>query len=81
MQWFKVVFAGLLIVFGVNLTKAQVKVQNTGKLSGVLVNRKTQQNATGLLVTITPGNEKMISDSNGSFRFTNLLPGAYSIKV
>ena len=81
MQWFKVVFAGLLIVFGVNLSKAQVKVQNTGKLSGVLVNRKTQQNATGLLVTITPGNEKMISDSNGSFRFTNLLPGAYSIKV
>ncbi|MFM6995187.1 MAG: TonB-dependent receptor domain-containing protein [Sediminibacterium sp.] len=81
MQWFKVVFAGLLIIFGVNLTKAQVKVQNTGKLSGVLVNRKTQQNATGQLVTITPGNEKMISDSNGSFRFTNLLPGAYSIKV
>lgn len=81
MQWFKVVFAGLLIVFGVNLTNAQVKVQNTGKLSGVLVNRKTQQNATGLLVAITPGNEKMISDSNGSFRFTNLLPGAYSIKV
>jgi len=81
MYWFKVFFAGLLVVFSVNLAKAQIKVQNTGKLSGVLVNRKTQQNAPGLLVAITPGREKMIADSNGGFRFTSLLPGAYTIKI
>ncbi len=81
MQWFKVVFVGLLLVFSANLAVAQGSVQNTGKLSGVLVNRKTQQNLGGLLVSLTPGSEKMISDSNGVFRFTRLLPGTYAIKV
>ena len=81
MQWFKVVFVGLLLVFSANLAVAQGAVQNTGKLSGVLVNRKTQQNVTGLLVSLTPTGEKMISDSNGAFRFTSLLPGTYAIKI
>lgn len=75
------VLVGLSLLLSLNFVQAQVKVQNTGKLSGVLVNRKTQQNAPGLLVTVTPGNEKLISDSNGAFRFTSLLPGAYAIKI
>jgi outer membrane receptor protein involved in Fe transport len=75
------VLTGLSLIMSLNFVQAQVKVQNTGKLSGVLVNRKTQQNAPGLLITVTPGNEKLISDSNGAFRFTSLLPGAYAIKV
>jgi hypothetical protein len=81
MQWFKMVFAGLLVVFSIHLAKAQGTVQNTGKLSGILVNRKTQQNVPGLLVSLTPGAQKMISDSNGAFRFTSLLPGTYAIKI
>jgi len=81
MQWFKVFFAGLLVVFSIHLAKAQATVQNTGKLSGVLVNRKTQQNVAGLLVALSPSGEKMISDSNGAFRFTRLLPGAYAIEI
>ena len=81
MQWFKVVFVGLLLVFTTDLAVAQGTVQNTGKLSGVLVNRKTQQNVGGLLVSLTPSGEKMISDSNGAFRFTSLLPGTYAIKI
>ena len=63
MQWFKVVFVGLLLVFTTDLAVAQGTVQNTGKLSGVLVNRKTQQNVGGLLVSLTPSGEKMISDT------------------
>ena len=81
MQWFKGVFVGLLLVFTTDLAVAQGTVQNTGKLSGVLVNRKTQQNVSGLLVSLTPSGEKMISDSNGAFRFTSLLPGTYAIKI
>ena len=81
MNRLKIVFAGLLVVFSIQLAKAQGTLPNTGKLSGVLVNRKTQQNAGGLLVSLTPGGEKMISDSNGAFRFTRLLPGAYAIKI
>jgi len=81
MQWFKGIFVGLLLVSTTDLAVAQVTVQNTGKLSGVLVNRKTQQNVSGLLVSLTPSGEKMISDSNGAFRFTSLLPGTYAIKI
>jgi outer membrane receptor for ferrienterochelin and colicin len=81
MQWFKVVFVGLFLVFSTDLAVAQGTVQNTGKLSGFLVNRKTQQNVGGLLVSLMPSGEKMISDSNGAFRFTRLLPGTYAIKV
>ena len=81
MHWVKAFFAGVLVVSGVQFAKAQVIVQPTGKLSGVLVNRKTQENVTGLLVSLSPGGEKMISDSNGAFRFTGLLPGAYAIKI
>ena len=81
MRWSKVVLVGLAVILSLNVAVAQEKVQNTGKLSGVLVNRKTQQNAAGLLVTLAPTGEKTISDSNGAFRFTSLLPGAYSIKI
>ena len=81
MNWLRASLIVLTVVFCVNQTYAQVKSQNTGKLSGVLVNRKTQQNLGGISVALAPGNEKSITDSNGAFRFTSLLPGAYSIKI
>ena len=81
MRFYKVVLVGLAVILSLNVVVAQDKVQNTGKLSGVLVNRKTQQNLGGLTVALAPSGAKMISDSVGGFRFTSLLPGAYSIKV
>jgi len=81
MRLSKVVLVGLAVILSLNVVVAQDKVQNTGKLSGVLVNRKTQQNLSGLTVTLAPSGAKLISDSTGGFRFTSLLPGAYSIKI
>lgn len=81
MRFSKVVLVGLAIILSLNVVVAQDKVQNTGKLSGVLVNRKTQQNLSGLTVALAPSGAKLISDSTGGFRFTSLLPGAYSIKI
>ncbi len=81
MRLSKVVLVGLAIILSLNVVVAQDKVQNTGKLSGVLVNRKTQQNLSGLTVALAPSGAKLISDSTGGFRFTSLLPGAYSIKI
>lgn len=81
MRLSKVVLVGLAIILSLNVVIAQDKVQNTGKLSGVLVNRKTQQNLSGLTVALAPSGAKLISDSTGGFRFTSLLPGAYSIKI
>ncbi len=81
MRLSKVVLVGLAVILSLNVAIAQDKVQNTGKLSGVLVNRKTQQNLGGLTVALAPSGAKTISDSVGGFRFISLLPGAYSIKV
>ncbi len=81
MRLSKVVLVGLAVILSLNVVVAQDKVQNTGKLSGVLVNRKTQQNLSGLTVALAPSGAKLISDSSGGFRFTSLLPGAYSIKI
>ncbi len=81
MRLSKMVLVGLAVILSLNVAVAQDKVQNTGKLSGVLVNRKTQQNLSGLTVALAPSGAKLISDSTGGFRFTSLLPGAYSIKI
>ena len=81
MQWSKAVLGLFSFILCLQIVQAQDKIQNTGKLSGVLVNRKTQQNAPGLLVSLAPGGQKMVADSNGGFRFTSLLPGAYAIKI
>ena len=81
MQWSKAVLGLFSFILCLQIVQAQDKIQNTGKLSGVLVNRKTQQNAPGLLVSLAPGGQKMVADSNGGFRFTSLLPGAYAIKT
>lgn len=81
MNWLKLILASVLLFSGLHTAFAQVKIQNTGKLSGVIVNRLTQKNAVGVLVALSPGSDKMITDSNGAFRFTSLLPGAYAIKV
>ena len=55
--------------------------QTTGKLSGTIYNKKTQQRVTGLTVQVIPGNSKTVSDSLGNFRFSQLKPGAYTIEV
>ncbi len=81
MRWSKVVLVGLAVILSLNIAVAQDKVQNTGKLSGVLVNRKSQQNLSGLTIALAPSGVKLVSDSIGGFRFTSLLPGAYSIKI
>jgi hypothetical protein len=55
--------------------------QATGKLSGTIFNKKTQQFMVGLTVQVLPGNTKTVSDSLGNFRFAQLKPGTYTIEV
>jgi len=55
--------------------------QATGKLSGTVYNKKTQQQLSGITVQVIPGNTKTISDSLGNFRFSQLKPGAYTLEV
>ena len=57
-----------------------VVAQATGKLSGTVINKKSQQQVVGLTVQVLPGNIKTITDSLGNFRFSQLKPGAYTLE-
>ena len=57
-----------------------VVAQATGKLSGTVINKKSQQQVIGLTVQVLPGNIKTITDSLGNFRFSQLKPGAYTLE-
>jgi hypothetical protein len=70
-------FAFFVLLFGPLFVLGQA----TGKLSGTIYNKKTQQRVPGLTVQVIPGNTKTVSDSLGNFRFSQLKPGAYTIEV
>lgn len=55
--------------------------QNKGILSGSVVNRKTQEPLPGITLITTPGNNQLVSDSSGSFRFAALNPGSYRLQA
>jgi outer membrane cobalamin receptor len=69
--------AFFLLVFG----PLFVLGQTTGKLSGTIFNKKTQQRVLGLTVQVIPGNVKTVSDTLGNFRFTQLKPGPYALEI
>jgi len=58
-----------------------VSAQSNGRLSGSIINRNTQKQMSGLTVSLKPGSFPQISDSFGNFRFTNLVPGTYSLEI
>ncbi len=70
-----------LAFFVVLLAPIFVVAQATGKLSGTVINKKSQQQVVGLTVQVLPGNIKTITDSLGNFRFSQLKPGAYTLEI
>jgi outer membrane cobalamin receptor len=69
-----------LALFVLLLGPLSVVAQATGKLSGTVINKKSQQQVVGLTVQVLPGNIKTITDSLGNFRFSQLKPGAYTLE-
>ena len=67
-------FAFFVLLFGPLFVLGQA----TGKLSGTIYNKKTQQRVPGLTVQVIPGNTKTVSDSLGNFNF-KVQPGEYEI--
>ena len=55
--------------------------QSNGRFSGTIINRNTQKQMSSLTVSLKPGSFSQISDSIGNFRFTNLVPGTYSLDI
>ena len=55
--------------------------QNTGVLSGIILDKSLQKPLVGVSIQIIPGNLGATSDTSGKFRITGIKPGAYSIII
>lgn len=55
--------------------------QPGGSISGVVVNKNSQEVLTGITLELNPGPRKTQTDSLGRFRFTGITPGSYRLAI
>jgi hypothetical protein len=53
--------------------------QNKASITGTVIDKNRQSYVAGITVALKPGNVTTVTDSLGSFRFTGIEPGSYSI--
>lgn len=58
-----------------------VQAQNGGLLSGTVVDKNTQRPLPGMTVKLEPTGRTTVADSSGSFRFSALIPGSYTVVI
>src|SRR4051812_3155753 len=54
--------------------------QNEATISGTVVDKNNQTLLAGITVEINPGNRTTLSDTTGSFHFTGIPPGSYTLR-
>jgi len=54
--------------------------QNEATVSGTVVDKNTQSPLAGITIEITPGAQTTLTDSAGTFRFTGIAPGSYTLR-
>lgn len=54
--------------------------QNEAAVSGTVVNRNNQSLLAGITIQIDPGNLTTLTDTAGTFRFTGIQPGTYTLR-
>ncbi len=55
--------------------------QNNGFISGNIIDKNTQKPLQGASVLLNPGGKGMTTDESGSFRFSGVVAGTYSIEI
>ena len=60
---------------------SSLKAQNTGSLSGSIIDKNTQRPIPGMTIKLDPAGRSIVADSSGNFRFTQLSPGSYSVTI
>ncbi|MFM2361297.1 MAG: hypothetical protein RLZZ316_199 [Bacteroidota bacterium] len=56
-----------------------VLAQYKGSISGSVVNRNSQEPLRQITLELSPGNIKVLSDSNGNFKFSTINTGTYKL--
>ncbi len=70
----KLLFALLILIISFSL-----KAQNTGSISGTIINKIDQKVIPGTSITIA--NKKAIADSAGKFRINQISTGSYTLRI
>jgi outer membrane receptor for ferrienterochelin and colicin len=76
---FKIVWVWVCLVF--LFCGSDAAAQNTGRISGIILNKRSQQTVSGISITLQPGGKGVVSDDRGAFRITGITPGSYSLRA
>lgn len=71
----------IVILISFTLLCNAAVAQNKAAFSGNVISKNTQEPLPGMTIQLQPDNRQLVTDSSGNFRFTDLVPGAYSITV
>jgi len=58
-----------------------VQAQNTGFISGSVIDKNSQKPLAGATLLLNPGGKGQTTAENGTFRFSGIEPGSYSITI
>jgi len=81
MNFYKTAFITVSAVCLLFLSIASVLQAQTATIKGTIIESATGENLPGASIVLKNANRGMISEADGSFRFDNLEPGTYTIKV
>jgi hypothetical protein len=56
-------------------------VASFGGITGIVTNANSNEAISGAMVSLSPSNTSVQTDANGSFSFSNLDPGTYTVQV
>lgn len=74
-------YSFIFITLSLLLFSSRLSAQNTGRISGVVTDKLSQQRLAFATVAISGINKSVITDSNGVFRITEIPLNTYSIEI
>ena len=72
---------GVIIAFMLCMTISCTKEETTGGIQGTVTNASTSEPIQGVSITIDPSGMSAVTGSDGSYDFTDLEPGQYTLKA
>ena len=58
-----------------------VTAQQSTSISGIVLNKNTQQVVQGATISLQPSNKAVLVDSTGRFTLKNIIPGTYTVTI
>jgi len=77
-SFYRFTLLGLLPIFTCIFLAA---AQNTGGISGIVLDARTKKPLSGATVLVTEAGLQSLADEDGRFRIRNIRPGSYSVTV